>query len=506
MKRLLLILCLLVAYASPAEAAWRRAESPHFIVYSEESEPRLRERILLLEDYDRLLRTLTTVSGEAAPVKLHVYVVRGSDDLQKVRPGLGRIVGGFYTATPYGIAAFVDDRASMGGRRSENEILFHEYAHHFMMQYAPTAYPAWYIEGFAEYYMTARFSERSIEFGNFSEARAYQLDPAEWLPMERVLFGTTGMGERQRSYFYAQSWLIVHYFFSTPERQAAIRRYLAALAGGGEPAEAFRTATGLTPAGLRDELRRYIAGRRITYHRIERSSTDAPPPVTVATLPRSADDLLLYEAALKVGPGEDYQPTLLQRIRSAAVRHPADPYGRRVLAHAELLIGDPAAADRLLDPLLAAAPQDAELMYLKGMRHLVAAQKEDWEGQAHEARRWFARAHRADANHFQTLYRYAETLQRSRDYTSENTRNVLLLAYELAPQVAEVGMNAALLLMRRGEFDPAARLLRPLAAAAHNEELAGAARELLRQAEARERPGDAPPEDDTGRRDPAPSE
>lgn len=484
------ILLTLLAALSPAQAEWRRAESPHFIVYSEESEARLRQRILLLEDYDRLLRTLTTVSGEAATTKLSVYIVSGTEDLQVIRPGLRRDVAGFYSASPDGIAALIDARAvAGGGRADDNEVLFHEYAHHFMLQYAPTAYPAWYIEGFAEYYMTARFSERSIEFGNFSQARAYFLDPREWLPMERVLFGSTrGLNALQTAYFYAQAWLTVHYFFSTPARQAALRRYLQG-AREGDPAAAFQAATGLTAAGFRDELRRYIRDREITYHRMTRASASAPPPVTVTQLPASAGDMFLYAAALKVGVAEDYRPRFLQRVRAAARRHAQDAFAQRVLAHAEALHGDAAAADRLLTPLLAASAQDAELMYIKGMRHLIAAEKgEDREAQAREARRWFTRAHRADPNHFQTLYRFAQSLTGERDYLSENTRNVLLLAHELAPQVPEIALNAAVLLMNRDEFADAEALLLPLSQQPHDPPQAQLARQLLEQARARRRP------------------
>ena len=47
------LLLFLAAITTPARAEWRRAESPNFILYGTESESRLRERILLLEDIDR---------------------------------------------------------------------------------------------------------------------------------------------------------------------------------------------------------------------------------------------------------------------------------------------------------------------------------------------------------------------------------------------------------------------------------------------------------------------
>jgi thioredoxin-like negative regulator of GroEL len=483
-------LSLLFLFApAPARAEWLRAESPNFILYGNSSESALRARILLLEDYDRLLRLIVAVRAPPAPNKLHVYIVSGLDDLQLLRP-VTADVAGLYTATPDGIAAFVDGRAQMG----DNEILFHEYAHHFMLQHAPNPYPAWYVEGFAEYFMTARFTPRQIDVGKASPSRVYSIMQSEWLPFERILSGgTQGLSRDQRSTYYAQAWLLTHYFYNTPDRQAGLGRLLAALRGG-QPREALQSAVGLTPEALTVELRRYIRGGRITFRRMTRTGAEAPPPVTVTAMPRSADDLILFEAVLRIGIIEANEQPYLQRIRTAAARHPDDPLAMRVLAHAELLYGDGAAADRLLDRLLAATPNNADLMYLKGMRHLVAAQSDDPpEGAAREARQWFSRAHRADANHFQTLYRYAQSLRGERNYVSENTSNVLVLAHQLAPQVSAITMNAAAMMLNRGEFEQAAALLRPLAVDPHDAGLARAAQQLLEQAQARARPGSPPP-------------
>lgn len=469
--------CLALLWAAPAKAEWRRAESPNFVLYGNLSESALRQRIVLLEDYDHLLRVMIAVTEPAAPNKLHIYIVGNARDLrtvQQVPPG----VAGFYAATPDGIAAFVDNSAEAGG----NEILFHEYAHHFMMQYRPNAYPAWYVEGFAEYFMTARFVGRRIDIGTASPGRAYAIMQNQWLPMDQILSGMPqSMNREAMAQFYAQSWLIVHYFYSTPERQAALGRYLVAVRGG-NPRGALQAATGMDPAAFTQELHRYIGRGQIEFRRMTRAEAATPPPVTVTSLPRGADDLMVYEAALKTGIDDAEGPDYLARIRAAAARHEGDPFAQRVLAHAELLYGDAATADRLLDPLIAASPRDAELLYLKGMRYLVAAEREDeGEADARTARTWFGRAHQADANHYQTLFRYAQSLRRSREYDSENNVNVLLLAHQLAPQVAAITMNAAALLIGRRDYGVAAPLLRPLAADPHNASLARAAQQLLDQ-------------------------
>ena len=501
MRRLLgfILLCLTLG-ASPARADWLRAESPNFIVYSEESESRLRERVALLENFDRLLRIITTVNDPPAPTKLHVYVVSGPDDLRAIQPAPAGIVG-YYIATPYGIAALVDRLAGGAGtrefrERAAEETLLHEYAHHFMRQYRANAYPAWYVEGFAEYFATATFRNRSIDIGNFSQGRAYSIVEGQWLPIDRVLFGTVeGLSREQMSQFYAQSWLLTHYFYSTPERQAALRRYLVAARAGDRAA--LEQATGLTTEQLNEELRRYIRGGQIRYRRLTLEEAQAPPPINVTRLPPAADDMMLFEAALRLGLSDDEAPSYLERIRAAAARHPGDAFAQRVLAHAEALHGDGAVADRILDPLIAAAPGDVELMYFKGMRHLRAASDSDDDGRhGSAARTWFTRAHRADENHFQTLYRYAEAMRGQPGYVSENTENVLLLAHQLAPQVAEITMNAAIMLINRRKYAEAEALLRPLSVDPHNAGLAEAAKQLIERARMQASPRPQPAAED----------
>ncbi|MGQ0588186.1 MAG: hypothetical protein ACT4N8_01470 [Sphingosinicella sp.] len=487
----------LVALA-PANAEWRRAESTHFIVYSDIPEARLREHVLLLENFDRLLRLMTTAGREAARTKLQIYIVENNRQLNLVRP-VGSDAGGFYTGGADGIAAFVDER-TIG---SSPEVLLHEYAHHFMLQYAPGAYPAWYVEGFAEYFMTARFRPRGdIEVGNFSRSRGLMLTNFDWLPTDRILFGTSGgLNDIGTGQYYAQSWLLVHYFYSDPARQAALGRYLQALAEGRDAEDALEPAIGMDAGQLHAALRAY-ARRGIPYRRLTPATSATPATVTITSLPRSAEDLLLYQAALRVGIPEENRDSNLQRIRTIAARHEGDPYARRVLAHAELLYGDAAAAERLIEPLLAASPADAELLYLRGMRHFVDAQKDiDRAANLRRARNWFARAHRADEHHFQSLFRYGQSFRDEPDYTSENNSNVLLLAHQLAPQVPEIRLEAAQVLLRRELYEQAEALLAPLAASQHDPGLAAAGRQLLETARARGRPvtTETPPAGDATR-------
>ena len=480
--RLATLTALLLA-AVPAAAAWRKAETDNFILYSQSGEQKVREQAALLEDYHQFLRLLTGVDDPPSANKLRVYLVRGRSDLRQVRD-VPAGVAGFYAATPSGIAAFVDDRG--GGSGGDEEILFHEIAHHFMLQYRPTAYPAWFVEGFAEYVQTAKFTPKTIDYGQPSTNRVAWLSHNRWLPYDKVLFERSPRNRADSALYYAQSWLLAHYMMRDPARREKFRDYITALVRGTPPREAFAQQFGSDMKALNRAVENYAA-RDLTYTRMTRASAASVPAVKVETLPPSADALLLSDAALHVGVRDDYAPPLLARVRAAAAKFPDDPFARRVRAKAEILNGDRAVGEKLLDPLLKAQPQDAELLYLMGMRHLLEGRADDSAREARfkGARRWFVQAHKADKTHFPTLVRYAESLMTDRRYDSDNTMEILLLAQELAPQVTEIRLNAANLLLMRGRYAEAEALVLPLASAPHNEELATAAQALLAKARAK---------------------
>lgn len=473
----------LLLVSGPANGAWRRAETDHFILYGEIEEGRLREQAVVLEEFDRLLRLLTGVDAASPPNKLPVYLVYNHDRLRLVRD-VSYGVGGFYLASPDGIGAFVNQRTNVG-RYGPNDTLFHEYAHHFMLQYFPAGYPAWYVEGFAEYVATADFRSDILEFGRYNDNRSLWLsDKSRWIPYEHVLFG----GDRKPQWgdsarFYAQSWILVHYLMSDPARAAATRAYLSALSAGEEPRTAFQSAFGMPASDLDARIRAY-AREGIAYTRAPRGHAVADPVIT--TLPTSSDELMLLQAVMRVGVPEKARKAVLERTRREA-RGKEDPFARRILAQAEALYGNAAAADGLLGELLQASPNDAELLYLKGMRYLTAGRADEAARAAYfaEAKGWFVKAHKADPNHFPTLYRYAEALSVEPDYLSENTTNILLLARSLAPQVAEIGIQAGQALLLREEYDAARAVLTPIAASVHHPQSVAAAETLLQAAKSR---------------------
>jgi len=98
--RLVLLGLALAALApSPALAEWRRAESQHFVVYSDGSERSLRDYTAKLERFHSLLRARFGGAAQADLRKLPVYLVADARALRIAQPGLQAGIAGDYTAS-----------------------------------------------------------------------------------------------------------------------------------------------------------------------------------------------------------------------------------------------------------------------------------------------------------------------------------------------------------------------------------------------------------------------
>lgn len=223
-RRLLLSVVLAGLAPSVALAEWRRAESAHFIVYSDGTERNLRDYTTRLERFHSLL-TVRYGGGTSDEIrKLPVYLVGNDRDLRVAQPRLPDGIAGYYTASENDVFAIL-----IRGR--DDDLLLHEYSHHFMAQAqgGQGRYPGWLNEGFAEYYATATVSERGkATFGMPGAWRMQNLQQNRWLPMDQVLRakGSFDIQERNaRNMYYAQSWALTHWLLADQNRARALGAY-----------------------------------------------------------------------------------------------------------------------------------------------------------------------------------------------------------------------------------------------------------------------------------------
>ncbi len=489
----LLLCCVMALFFASTNAfaqqgAWLRAETPGFVVYSTSSESRVRGVAEELESLDSLLRRMTQTTAPRSPTRLEIYLFNGPGQYQEAFPGESSMVRGRYSAQPDIIAAYAIFRDGPG--LEAQDVLFHEYAHHFMYQYFANTYPAWYVEGFAEFVSTAAFEDRRIVIGRSSSGRTDWLRSGSWLPMEQLIEGMPHDGEGVAR-FYAQSWLFAHYIFNTEGMTAKFQSYVRAMRLGATPAEAFQTGFGMTPNEMQSALRTYFRSSPNALA-LTRPVVAESQGVTITRLPFSANAVLPLTTRIRRGSVSDEDaPVLLARIRRM-VGSARDPFAILSLAEAEVNYGDIAAARAVLEPYSAANPNDVQALYLLGRAYSREAEEADdrhddaaRDAARSQARRLYARASRIDGNHVPTLYRYAQTYATTRlDDSGENALNVLLLAHQLAPQISEITFMAANWLLTADRPAEAIPMLRVIAFSPHGGDSADRAKEMLTQAEA----------------------
>lgn len=470
--------------ASAQDGRWLRAESANFIVHGDIGERPLRQSVETLERFDAWLRFLLGSRAPPSDNKLDLYIFRNS--LEEIYPGVSSAVRGFYYADPEVTAAFAIYRTE---GLAAQEVLFHEYAHHFMLRYFAGVYPKWFVEGFAEFVATTDFQEDVAWVGASNPGRRLQLERDAWVPMNRMLAGD--LHGRDVGRFYAQSWLMTNYILLNSERKAGFARYLAAIRAGGDPVTSFQPAFGVDLQQFQNELRRHlavgVAKREIPFPR------PASTPIAIQRLPPSFDNLLTLEVLLRgeYGLKEDKEgrvARVITRALAEADRYPNDLLAQRVRAMALMARRDYAQARTVLEPLLAANADNYELPFLMGRSYLAEADAgppENAIATATQGRRYFARVFRLNPRHAPTLYAYARTFGHPFD---EGTMDVLLEAHRLAPQVREISLYTGVALMELRRGSEAVPILEAVAYAPHAGRSARRALQLLEAAKKNEAP------------------
>jgi hypothetical protein len=477
----------LLAAPVTASAEWRRAESEHFVVYGR-SDKAVREYASMLEDFDSVLRRLhKRPEEETKPIKLPVYLVSDLTQLRRIVPGAREGTAGIYIpATTEVFAIAIRDGASSDNDQNRgDDTVMHEYVHHFMLRYFPSAYPAWLVEGYAEYYMTTDLGWNRFVVGGYNKGRAYTLvaPGSRWVPMGDLLTKRPGeFGKWETASYYAQAWLLTHYILSDPERRKKLSPYLDAVRNGQGAVEAWQTIYGQDMETLRRALLAYM-DKPLPAGALPRV-TPAEAQMIVTTLPASADALLLDYQRLKLGVGKDERPKVLDTIRAAAARYPDDRFAKLVRAQAETQFGDRAAGEALLNDLLAADPKDKDALVVLGESRLMAVDAEDKaQGDRRkeilgQAGKLFARAFKVDPDDPRVLHGYAEAKQL--EPINDNMVNIRVRAMLLAPQVGHLRLDAGRALIEFKEYGTARTVLTPLAGSPHGGGESEAAQAMLK--------------------------
>ena len=262
----------LAAVAARASPPMLIATSPHFTIYAAESEAELRARASDLERYSAILHRLTQTKDTGDVVPLTIYVMADQESVNG-----GAWVLGYYAPIAAGPYAVVPRKLSgMRIATGPQIVLFHEYAHHFMLQNFPKLYSPWFVEGFAEFYSTTEFAGSTAMVGKPEPLRTHTLIAGSEVPLARLLLpGKIPLDFAQRDQLYARAWLLVHYLTLSKARGGQIEVYLKARSSGQTEEQAFEAAFHTSIPDMDKELKAYFAPRQLSYITLEIPGSEA---------------------------------------------------------------------------------------------------------------------------------------------------------------------------------------------------------------------------------------
>jgi Flp pilus assembly protein TadD len=459
-----------LALPAAANAEWREAETPHFRIYSNGGEQQLNRFAERLETFDSLLRKLASVPATVEPVKVRVFLLDTEDQVRRAYHGSDPSVAGFYLVNMEGPLAVSPRRTDVSDSVFGPEIvLFHEYAHHFMLQYFPVSYPAWYVEGFAEMASTAApMSGGKMAFGKAASHRGYSLTQSRWVPVSQLLTQSYSQFPKDGD-FYGQAWLLSHYLTFAPARKGQIYRYLGALAAGRPQADAAREVFGDLEA-LNREARHYLDAQNFGYSAIE-VQHPAAASIRLRLLTPGESALVGDMAAFRDHVDEKERAAWIAEVRAKAARYPADPHVLQFLADAEFAAQDYPAALATADKWLAVAPGDVQAMTRKAT--ILLEQADGLEGSARTAKIASARAlivaaNRTDPDDPKTLVAFYEAYRISGERPPPIAIEALKQAVGTMPQAYRPRMLLATALANQGKYDEAIFYLGPIAYDPHS--------------------------------------
>lgn len=501
----------LLLFASPSLAAtWHEAETAHFRIVSSGDEKGLRKLAERLEYFHTLLRLATGMSESGHPVvKVRVFLVESIGDVKRLAGDPYSDIAGFYTTREDGAIAVVprstDDNIFTG-----QLVLFHEYSHHYMLQYSPMAYPAWYVEGFAEISSTASFErEGAITYGKAASHRQYELYDGMNYPVSKMLDGTYLTDNRKgRSWSYGDAWVLTHYLTFSDKHRGQLRGYLNAINAGKKMPEAAAVFGNL--ADLQHEVTLYLSGASFPYRAVP-IPAGAAGPITIRTvspaeagviemkieferrmaLPAKSDDSDADKAKgdfdSRLAAAKKARAEWIAKIEALAARYPNETAGWLMLADARCTADDFAACTAAADRALAIDPANERALVRKAEAMIGAAADlppAQRKSEITAAQDMLLKANAADPNDPLALLWFYRSYGAMGKATDRDALDALISAVQLVPQESGPRLVLAQELMRINHWQDAGIMLRPLAYSPHQDGASRRALELLDRVDA----------------------
>ena len=486
MRGLLLALVALFV-ATPANAEWWRAETDHFIIYSEDERDATEKFSRDLERFDNALRLLhgqpiRPAKPISAANKVTIFRFGRVRDIAAMAGNASSGVAGFYIPRAGGAVAFTPVRKDRKEGRSFSEredprtaldprsILQHEYVHHFMLHNFPTTYPDWYVEAFAEVNATIVLNDNgSFQVGNVPQYRGDQIYLLPDIPLNDLFDQNHKRDEIDRIQFYGYGWLLAHYLTFERKREGQLLNYLNALGRGEDGLNAARKAFG-DLGQLEREVKAYKAKmRRAAPGIVWKPAAYSPPTVQLRPLAQGEASVMGEWMRSRRGVSRKQAVDVARDIEPKAGRHPDSLFVQLAAAEAFLDARRFAEAAAAADRALAIDPNSSQALIFRGM--IALERGEDGEkAQFAQARAPLARASQIDPDDPRPLILYYLSFSEAGETAPETALIGLDQAFPHAASDSGYRMILARQLLSEGKGTLAKSVLAPIAFRFHGDQ------------------------------------
>jgi cytochrome c-type biogenesis protein CcmH/NrfG len=464
-----------------AEGTWVEARTANFVVMTNAGEGRARYLARNLEDFRRLVIEATSLDIESNPLPFHIVALLNGGQLQTLID-TNQVFGAFQQSYRGGLAAVnLTARAPDGTdslsitytaygpvyRAKQNlrvvgmDGVFHEYVHYLLEIDAKRRYPLWFHEGYAEYLSTFDVaSDGRYKVGAPPMHRVLTLEKTRRIPLDALLNAKGYETGHEDSDFNAESWLVVHYLMSDPDRRAKLYAFLDRL---DKPmvdtVPTFEQVFGESVEDFSVHLRQYRRMAKYETKRFDRSPAPLPEPA-VRVMPGDEVREELAYTLLHFSPKQDKG---VQLLGEALAANPGNMKAKALLAAVAIARKDEAKAEAILDGAGAAVDSSADMLSLKGEIFLrraaaqVAASDPGWESTLAVATDAYRRALALDPDEAQALSGIARGYLIQPGAPPDEAIAMIDRAEALLPMNQEIELIGAHLRLKRGEIVQAVR-------------------------------------------------
>lgn len=484
MKKSLFIILTCLLATNVAYAKWNEVSTDHFVIYAEHKEKKIIEFGKRLERYHSAMNWLFSRTDvlPGPSNRLTIYVVRTQRQVRDFSNSTNKDLAGFYIARAGGSIAVISSiRKGTKGVSQSEQILLHEYAHHFLTSSSSSHYPHWVTEGSAEFFSSAKFeADGAIGLGYPAYHRKSELKSFKKIPIHTLLDTESYLKSRSNrgDSFYGQSWLLFHMLQFSKERQGQFSAYFQALDEGKSEIDAAESAFGdLTK--LDEELDAYRKQKIMSYVPIPANELTIGS-VAVRSLTEGEAKAMHFRIRLKRGADKKQLAELLPKVRKLSQMYPDDLGVLAIAAEAEFYDNNADKAIALADRIIA---HDASNVYAQTLKGLAMTQIEidqngsntGWEN----VRKQINVAIQLDNKNPVPHFNYFQSYMHQKIMPPKNAISALEWALLLAPFDNNLRLNVANHYINTQQYSAAIYTLKPLTAAAHKPELRKLALEMI---------------------------